>query len=108
MKLHLQTLSLKVPITTSDLTDNNFLHISYHFGANLDLIFLMNHLLADDSDDSYEISSLTYSKLKHLFFFFKISSVANYGIGRTLTLKAPITTVADDKFCDIFPNFEQK
>ena len=22
-----------------------------------------------------------------------------------LTLKAPITTAADDKFCDIFPNF---
>ena len=22
-----------------------------------------------------------------------------------LTLKAPITTTADDKFCDIFPNF---
>ena len=26
----------------------------------------------------------------------------------TLTLKAPITTAADDKFCDIFPNFRQK
>ena len=25
-----------------------------------------------------------------------------------LTLKAPITTAADDKFCDIFPNFRQK
>ena len=25
-----------------------------------------------------------------------------------LTLKAPITTAADDKFLDIFPNFRQK
>ena len=25
-----------------------------------------------------------------------------------LTLKAPITTAADDKFCDIFPNFRRK
>ena len=25
-----------------------------------------------------------------------------------LTLKAPITTAADDKFCDIFPNFRKK
>ena len=25
----------------------------------------------------------------------------------TLTLKAPITTAADDKFCDIFPNFQK-
>ena len=25
-----------------------------------------------------------------------------------LTLKAPITTAADDKFCDIFPIFRQK
>ena len=24
-----------------------------------------------------------------------------------LTLKAPITTAADDKFCDIFPNFRK-
>ena len=28
--------------------------------------------------------------------------------GKFLTLKAPITTAADDKFCDIFPNFQQK
>ena len=27
---------------------------------------------------------------------------------KSLTLKAPITTAADDKFCDIFPNFEKK
>ena len=26
----------------------------------------------------------------------------------SLTLKAPITTAADDKFCDIFPSFRQK
>ena len=25
-----------------------------------------------------------------------------------LALKAPITTAADDKFCDIFPNFWKK
>ena len=24
-----------------------------------------------------------------------------------LTLKAPITTAADEKFCDIFPNFQK-
>ena len=26
----------------------------------------------------------------------------------SLTLKAPIMTAADDKFCDIFPNFRKK
>ena len=26
----------------------------------------------------------------------------------SLTLKMPITTAADDKFCDIFPSFRQK
>ena len=30
------------------------------------------------------------------------------GGGGALTLKAPITTAADDKFCDIFPNFRIK
>ena len=25
-----------------------------------------------------------------------------------LTLKVPITTITDDKFCDIFPNFRKK
>ena len=29
-------------------------------------------------------------------------------IDKQLTLKAPITTAADYKFCDIFPNFRQK
>ena len=32
----------------------------------------------------------------------------NDPVGRELTLKAPITTAADDKFCDIFPNFQKK
>ena len=27
---------------------------------------------------------------------------------KNLTLKAPITTAADDKFCEIFPNFQKK
>ena len=27
---------------------------------------------------------------------------------KVLTLKAPITTAADDKFCKIFPNFRKK
>ena len=30
------------------------------------------------------------------------------GYEDSLTLKAPITTAADDKFCDIFPNFRKK
>ena len=29
-------------------------------------------------------------------------------VSRWLTLKAPITTAADDKFCKIFPNFQNK
>ena len=32
----------------------------------------------------------------------------NVGSKFDLTLKAPITTAADDKFWDIFPNFRQK
>ena len=31
-----------------------------------------------------------------------------YKIDYCLTLKAPIKTAADDKFCDIFNNFRQK
>ena len=31
-----------------------------------------------------------------------------YSAGQELTLKAPITTAADDKFCDIFPFFQKK
>ena len=27
---------------------------------------------------------------------------------KELTLKAPITTAADDKFCNIFPNFSKE
>ena len=28
--------------------------------------------------------------------------------GKELTLKTPVTTAADDKFCNIFPHFRQK
>ena len=38
--------------------------------------------------------------VKKLFFFQK-------NVQTTLTLKGPIKTAADDKFCDIFPNFRQ-
>ena len=31
-----------------------------------------------------------------------------YPVYKRLTLKAPITTAADDNFCDIFPSFRQK
>ena len=31
--------------------------------------------------------------------------IIDYRQKAVLTLKAPITTAADDKFCDIFPNF---
>ena len=29
-------------------------------------------------------------------------------LAHALALKAPITTAADNKFCDIFPNFQKK
>ena len=45
-----------------------------------------------------ELSDVIYSV--HLIF--QMLQVAN------LTLKAPIMTAADNKFCDIFPNFRQK
>ena len=40
----------------------------------------------------------------------RLSGVNTSGqlIDKEFTLKAPITTAADDKFCDIFPNFRQK
>ena len=34
--------------------------------------------------------------------------VAMAAILEILTLKAPITAEADDKFCNIFPNFQKK
>ena len=37
----------------------------------------------------------------------KINSMPPLG-ENMLTLKAPITTAADNKFCNIFPNFRQK
>ena len=33
---------------------------------------------------------------------------ANLPMDISLTLKAPITTEADYKFCDIYPNYRQK
>ena len=32
----------------------------------------------------------------------------NQNMFSLLTLKGPITTAADDKFCDIFPSFKKK
>ena len=32
----------------------------------------------------------------------------NYPLGKLLTLKAPITTAADDKYCEISPNYRKK
>ena len=40
--------------------------------------------------------------LKYLFMVSKMKRA------NTLTLKVPITTAADNKFCDIFPNFQKK
>ena len=37
-----------------------------------------------------------------------VKILINAGIALTLTLKVPITTAADSKFCNIFPNFLQK
>ena len=34
--------------------------------------------------------------------------VRQFSLVQPLTLKAPITTAADDKFCDIFANFRKK
>ena len=45
-------------------------------------------------------------------FFFRLSHwdywASSGQEGYILTLKAPITTAADNKFSDIFPNFQQK
>ena len=46
---------------------------------------------------NFEIKSAEYNK-----------SMKNYPTCKELTLKAPITTAADDKFCDILPNFWKK
>ena len=37
-----------------------------------------------------------------------IDIIFQFRQNETLTLKAPITTAADDKFCATFPNFLQK
>ena len=36
------------------------------------------------------------------------TSITIMSVCRQLTLKAPITTAAGDKFCDMFPNFRHK
>ena len=36
-----------------------------------------------------------------------LRTLLNIFLFRTITLKAPITTAADDTFCDIFPNFRR-
>ena len=38
----------------------------------------------------------------------ELSILEIFHLSPILTLKAPIRTAADDKFCDIFPNFRQK
>ena len=49
--------------------------------------------------------------LQNIFYNYRLNTQVNEGWVNdmnTLSLKAPITTAADDKFCDTFPNFRQK
>ena len=41
-------------------------------------------------------------------FIFQIMENIQVGVYKVLILKVPIMTAADDKFCDIFPNFLMK
>ena len=59
---------------------------------------------------------LKNSMLRNMVFFHSLIHIGHLSVTdksmHTLStnklLKAPITTAADDKFCDIFPNFRQK
>ena len=64
--------------------------------------------MAIKNNVSNDFSSI-FALVKSIFVC-RLSSVNNSGhlIDKELTLKAPITTAADDKFCDNFPNFRQK
>ena len=53
-------------------------------------------------EDFKDFSTYVQAVSKHIL----IPQTGNDGFD--LTLKAPITTAADGKFCDIFPNFRQK
>ena len=53
------------------------------------------------STDNHVCKSISPRTAQPFFFQF-------VGHDKMLTLKAPITTAADDKFCDIFPNFRKK
>ena len=44
----------------------------------------------------------------HITNFFKEQADSILKTFKNLTIKAPITTAADDKFCNIFPNYQKK
>ena len=48
----------------------------------------------------HKVISLVYSLFQYI-----IDDIIKLDWPLWLTLKAPITTAADDTFCDIFPNF---
>ena len=51
------------------------------------------------------MASMYHTHMPHCKYLYEKMSAHNHLL---LTLKAPIKTAADDKFCDIFPNFRQK
>ena len=49
-----------------------------------------------------------YFESETVFKFYNLEARLKDQRGLILTLKAPITTAADDKYCDFFPDFRKK
>ena len=75
-------------------------------------------LIKAHADLSREAKVLKFGLSLHLYSYFVYASSKGSGESAKtrpslrcsliqLTLKAPITTAADDKFCNTFPNFRQ-
>ena len=75
--------------------------ITFFNGTCIHLLFL--HLYCEYNEYNIEfIYSLGYKTIVYL-----MRNILSFLMVCMLTLKAPITTAADDKFCDIFPYFKE-
>ena len=74
------------------------------------IVFYIKKTKEKNASPRWELQVIHY--LNRIFALNKlINALPNWSkikVDKTLTLKAPITTAADDTFCRIFPNFRQK
>ena len=72
----------------------------------------LGRMYFEDSEDpdqlAFRIHRVFHSNRQNQYLLSNCTSKTYELEVHTFTLKAPITTAADDKFCDIFPNFRKE